>query len=475
MSTGMHASDLKRLKRWSKLSQLKRMYPDTIIHLDLLNLFSTGKPAGQPCFFAQRLQAIMLYTLTLFGALFVATLTLMLGSGLLGSTLSLRLSAEGFAAPVIGVIMSGFYIGLTLGTFVCPAIVRRVGHIRAFAAFAAVNTAATLLYPLFIAAPIWFLFRLLTGISMMGLYMVVESWLNNRTEPRMRGRVFSVYMTMTFLGLGLGQLFLNVRDIGSSDLFLIVGICTALCLVPVVLTRSIHPDLPETASMQLNQLLRQAPMGLLGALVTGLIASAFYSLAPVFAQQSGLPIAMVARFMGLTILCGLVLQWPVGLLSDRFDRLQVLAVLALLACVAAELIILTAGRALVLLLVASGLYGGLVFTLYPVAVAHTNDRVDNREIVAASSSLILCYGLGACIGPLGAAVFMALLGPTGLYVYIALVAGLFGITVVVHQRLEKPKAEKPVPYTPVPYTSRVITSIHPYSESQSKEDEEVSG
>jgi MFS family permease len=153
----------------------------------------------------------------------------------------------------------------------------------------------------------------------------------------------------------------------------------------------------------------------------------------------------------------------------------VLAVLALLACVAAELIILTAGRALVLLLVASGLYGGLVFTLYPVAVAHTNDRVDNREIVAASSSLILYYGLGACIGPLGAAVFMALLGPTGLYVYIALVAGLFGITVVVHQRLEKPKAEKPVPYTPVPYTSRVITSIHPYSESQSKEDEEVSG
>jgi MFS family permease len=276
----------------------------------------------------------MLATLTLFIALFAATLTLMLGSGLLGSLVGLRMSVEGFAASLIGLVMSGFYVGLVLGSFVCPKVVLRAGHIRAFAAFAAVNTATTLLYPLFIAPSVWFLLRVSSGFSMMGLYMVVESWLNDRTESQMRGRVFSVYMALTFLGLGLGQLFLRVADIAGSDLFLIAGIFFALCLVPVTLTRSIHPSLPKTTALHLGQLLRRAPSGLLGALAAGAIAGAFYSLAPVFALRSGLAVQTVAWFMGVTILSGLMLQWPVGILSDRFDRRLVLAGLSLLTSLA---------------------------------------------------------------------------------------------------------------------------------------------
>lgn len=408
----------------------------------------------------------MVYTLTLFLALFLATLTLMLGSGLLGTLLSLRMSHEGFADPLIGAVMAGLYLGLIIGSFICPAIVRRAGHIRAFAVFAAVNTAAALFYPLWISAPFWFLCRILTGIAMMGLYMVVESWLNDRTEAHMRGRVFSVYMAMTFLGLGFGQLLLNLGEVGGSSLFLVVGIFLVLSLVPVAMTRAISPELPEMAAISIRRMLRKAPLGLLGSMAAGMIASAFYSLAPVFAVKSGLETRLVAYFMGITILSGFCLQWPVGNLSDRFDRLRVLAGLALLASFAAALVTLVADRSLVLLLIAAAGFGGLTFTLYPVAVAHTNDRVESDEIMSASTILILSYGIGACLGPLGGSVAMSLIGPSGLYLFIAVIAWLLGVGVVVIRRRGKPQPEEAVPYIPVPRTSPVITAIHPYAEEK---------
>ena len=414
----------------------------------------------------------MVFALTLFIALFCATLLLMLGSGLLGSLVGLRLSLAGVSTAVIGQIMAGFYLGLIIGSFLCPRIVRRAGHIRAFAAFAAVNTATALLYPLFVAPGMWFVFRVMSGLSMMGLYMVVESWLADRTEPHMRGQVFSVYMAMTFLGLGFGQLFLHTRNLGGSDLFLVAGIFFSLCLVPVTLTRSIHPSLPETSTFDLRDLFRRAPLGLLGALSTGAVASAFFSLAPVFVLESGLDVSTVAWFMGVTIFCGLLLQWPVGLLSDRLDRRLVMAVLNLLVALASVTIILAAGRSIALLFLATACYGGLAFTLYPVAVAHTNDRVQNHEIIPASTALILFYGLGACLGPVAAAIAMGRFGPAGLYLFLAACTGVFGTGALVHRRLEKPRPEQPVPYIPVPRTSAVISTIHPYSEEAEGSDKE---
>jgi len=415
----------------------------------------------------------MLSTLILFVALFTATLVLMLGDGLVGSLVSLRMSVEGIATSLIGLVTSGFYVGLVLGSFVCPKVVYRSGHIRAFAAFAAITTVTTLFFPLFIAPSVWFLLRVSTGISMMGLYMVVESWLIDRTEPQMRGRVFSVYMIITYLGAGLGQFFLNVSDIGGNDLFLICGILFSLCLIPVALTRSVNPSLPETTAMNLRPLFRRAPLGLIGALATGTIGSAFFSLAPVFSLHSGLTVHNVAWFMGVTILGGLVLQWPVGILSDHFDRRLVLAGLSLLASLSSLLIILAVHRSLLLLLLAAAIYGGLAFTLYPVSVAHTNDRIENWEIIPASTALILCYGLGACLGPVAASGAMVLIGPSGLYAFLALITGLLGITGVTYRYFEKPMPEEAVPYIPVPQTSPVITAIHPYSEAEPGGEEEV--
>ena len=405
----------------------------------------------------------MITTLTLFIALFFTTLTMMIGTGLLGSLLSLRMAAEGFPELVTGLILSGFYMGLVIGPFLCPSIIRRVGHIRAFAVFAAINTATTLFYPLIISEYFWFISRVMPGLSMMGMYMVIESWLNDRTEARMRGRVFSVYMAMAFIGLGIGQLFLQAGKILGAELFLVAAIFVVLSLIPVALTRSMSPTLPEVISMKTSDLLRKAPMGLLGSLSVGMIAGAFYSLGPIYAKLIGLDVDMIAYYMSLTIFCGFLMQWPIGNLSDRLDRKYVLAGIALMISLACGSILLTSEGPVWLIFLSTGFYGGMAFTLYPVAVAHTNDRMEAYEIIPASSALLSSYGLGACIGPIAAASLMAIMGPIGLYTFIAVVSLGVGITVLIYSQVEAPKKEKAVPYTAVPRTSPIITTLHPHS------------
>ncbi len=412
----------------------------------------------------------MFTTLTLFIALFFTTLTMMLGTGLLGSLLSLRMNAEGFSELVTGIVLSGFYMGLVIGPLLCPTIIKRVGHIRAFAVFAAINTATTLFYPLFISEYCWFIGRVISGLSMMGMYMVIESWLNDRTETHMRGRVFSVYMAMAFIGLGIGQLFLQTGKILSYELFLVAAIFVVLSLIPVALTRSISPTLPEIITMKTSDLLRKAPMGLLGSLAVGMIVGAFYSLGPIYAQRIGLDVDMIAYYMSISIICGFLMQWPVGNLSDRLDRKYVLAGIAFMISLACVSILLTSDGPIWLIFLSIGFYGGMAFSLYPVAVAHTNDRMEPCEIIPASSALIFSYGLGACVGPIAAASLMAIMGPIGLYAFIGVVSLCVGITVLVHIHIEAPKKEEAVPYVAVPRTSPIITSLHPHSEV-SQEDE----
>jgi MFS family permease len=412
----------------------------------------------------------MITTLALFVALFFTTLTMMVGTGLLGSLLSLRMNAEGFSELVTGLVLSGFYMGLVIGPFLCPSIIKRVGHIRAFAVFAAINTATTLFYPLFISEYFWFIERVISGLSMMGMYMVIESWLNDRTETHMRGRVFSVYMSMAFIGLCVGQLFLQTGKIVSFELFLVAAIFVVLSLIPVALTRSISPTLPEIITMKTSDLLHKAPMGLLGSLAVGMIVGAFYSLGPIYANRIGLDADMIAYYMSLTIICGFLMQWPVGNLSDRLDRKYVLAGIALMISLACGTIIFTSDGPVWLIFLSTGFYGGVAFTLYPVAVAHTNDRIEPAEIIPASSALIFSYGLGACVGPIAAASLMAIMGPSGLYTFIAVVSLCFGITVLVYIHIATHKMEEAVPYISVPRASPIITTLHPHSEQNEEEE-----
>jgi MFS family permease len=410
----------------------------------------------------------MVHTLFGFVSLYSAVFILLTGVGLLGTFLSLRMSIEGFSDQVTGVVMSGYYVGTVLGSYYCHRVVCRVGHIRAFATFAAICTASVMAHGLFVSPVSWGGLRLLTGIAVTGLYMVVESWLNAGADRSNRGRIISVYMVVSFLGLGAGQFLLNAAEVNGPNLFLVTGILLALCLVPVSTTHSVQPQVPKTMNFNLVALSKTAPMGMFGCLTAGLINGALYTLGPVFGHRIGLTVPGISLFMGATVLSGLILQWPVGLLSDRFDRNIVMAGLAVAVAAISLTITLLMRESFSLLLTLTILYGGVAFTLYPVAVAHTHDFFPPDDIVAVSSALILSYGVGASLGPPAAAMMMNILGPSGLYVFIALAGSIFGGTVAVYRRRrpERLEVEYPVSFVAMRTTSPAIAVLDPRSESK---------
>ncbi len=400
-------------------------------------------------------------TLLGFVALFSAAFLLMVGGGVLGTFLSLRLAMEGFPETTIGWVMAGYYLGLVIGSFLCHHLVESVGHIRSFSVFAAVVVSTVMLQALWLQPVFWWGLRLLTGICMTGLYMVVESWLNQCAEPAARGRVFAVYMTLSYLGLAISQFFITVSDLRGQGLFFITAILFSLCMVPVSTTRSISPQRPPTARFELLKLFQRAPLGMLGCLVAGLINGSFYTLGPVFGLSAGFSTSQIAWFMSLTIFSGLCLQWPVGAVSDRFDRPAVLSTLGFLVAGISLLLALAVSHSVFLVFVMAVLYGGPGFTLYPVAVALAQDQFQSSEMVSASSALILFYGLGACLGPPAASWLMTRLGPQALYFFIAGTSGAFGLFVFLRKR-QKPSFLPPsVPILPVPRTSPAAAALDP--------------
>lgn len=407
----------------------------------------------------------MISTLFSFLALFASVFMLLMGNGLLGTLLSLRMTSQGFSAQLTGFIMASYFAGLVAGSLCCHRLIQRVGHIRAFAAFAAVATAAVMLHGIFISAPVWSLLRFFTGIATIGLYMVIESWLNECSTPKSRGRVFSMYMICTYLGMGCGQLLLNVGNPQSQQPFFIVGMLLALCLVPVTISASVHPELPEAGSISIRRVLQKAPLGILGCLLSGFITASFYAMGPVFCRQIGLDVSAVSVFMTVTILGGLLFQVPVGFLSDRVDRSLMLPAIGFMVSLISIAMIFIAGKSYLLLLIMMGIFGGFVFTIYPVAVARTHDLFESRDIMAVSSVLLFIYGSGACIGPVAASGCMEILhSPSGMFVFCSLVSALYacaGLFLRKKEILSIIPVEEQVEFVPMRQTSPVATAMDP--------------
>ena len=243
----------------------------------------------------------MASTIGAFGALFAATFIFLTGSGLLSTLLSTRMAMEGFSTAAAGIVMSCYFSGLLVGSFVCHRLIQHVGHIRAFTVFAATATAVILLHGIYLSAWSWAFLRFLSGIVTFGMFMVIESWLNECTESRFRGRVFSIYMTLTYLGIGIGQQLLNFGDILSNDLFIITGIIFSLCMVPVSATEGVHPSLPETKPYHFVSIFRKSPLGMLGCMAAGLTNSAFYALTPVVCNRIGMSLHQLSWIMSITV------------------------------------------------------------------------------------------------------------------------------------------------------------------------------
>lgn len=414
-----------------------------------------------------------------FIALYSATLLLLIGVGLLGTYLSLQLTIQGTSAQVIGMVMSSNFLGMLVGAFQCHKLIKSVGHIRAFTVFAALATAIVMLHGFHSSPVFWGILRFFTGLSIIGLYMVIESWLNECTSPDSRGKVLAIYMVMSYLGMAIGQQLLSFGNAYNLQILLIVGLMLVLCLVPVAITHSIHPQSPEFEHFDVVELFRKTPTGMLGCFSAGLLNSAFYAIGPVFCYKIGLTISELSMVMTVTIFGGMLLQWPVGALSDRFDRTYVLAFLGLMTTLISVAILFSAGKSYFLFLFLMTVYGGLLFTLYPVSVARAHDVFDIQDIVPASSALLLCYGAGATIGPILASYAMSVSDTAyGLFGYCAIVAALYAsVTFYLRNRqmITVVAAEDNTSFVIMKNSSPVAAVIDPRSEVDEDFNDETPG
>ncbi|MEJ2572794.1 MAG: MFS transporter [Gammaproteobacteria bacterium] len=392
---------------------------------------------------------------------------ILVGSGFLGTLLGMRATLENFSEVVTGLIMSAYFLGFIAGAYLCPPLINRVGHIRAFAAMAAVASSAILTHAMIIDPWAWAALRLITGICGVGLYMVIESWLNAQAANQQRGRIFAVYMTVNMLAMALGQYLLLFNDISSFVPFALIAILYSLGLVPLALTRVMEPRPIPAPALRLHYLYGKAPLSVIGTLTAGLLLGAFWGMGAVFAKGIDLPDSWVAGFMSAAIIGGALLQLPIGRLSDGRDRRQVLLLVSTAGAVAAAAAFVVAQWLPAALVTCIFLFGGFAFPIYALCMAHLNDHLHTDQALEATSGLLLTYGIGATIGPAAAGALMSALGPKMLLLYFCVLL-LIPAAVARHfigTRPPLPVAEKGE-FVPMVRTSQAALETHPGTDGE---------
>ncbi|KPQ28879.1 MULTISPECIES: MFS transporter [unclassified Halomonas] len=357
---------------------------------------------------------------------------LLLGNGLLNTLLTLRGTGEGFSSAVLGMIMSGYFVGFICGTWVSGRLIRRMGHIRTFGFCASICASVALLHLVFINPWVWLPLRVAYGLSFITLITVIESWLNSQAASHERGRIFAVYMVVNLGALAIAQQLLRLSSPQGFLLFVVIAILISWALLPITLTRRVQPTIPERPKSSLRTLLGFAPLAVACAALSGLAMGAFWSMTPVYVTQLGFDIGGVGLVMSMAIVGGALLQIPIGRFSDKHDRPRVMTWVVLLAAlIAAAMPFAPSHNVLV------GLYfiwGGLAFSLYPLAVAQLIDQLHPDEIVSGSADMLVMHGAGCAVAPIAAGSLMTAVGGHGLPIYIACVFALLGAYAIYRRR-----------------------------------------
>ena len=352
-------------------------------------------------------------------ALFLGLGFLMMGNGLQSSLVGLRAESEGFGTTVAGIVMSFYFVGFLFGTRVANRALQNVGHIRVFSALASIASSSVLVYALAVNPFTWALMRFASGICFAGLYVVVEGWLNDMATNTNRGRILAVYMVISIGGVGFGQLFLSAGNSGGADLFIVSSVLVSLALVPVALSNASAPPVRVNPTLPLADIWKIVPTGLTTSFMGGITAGILFGMGAVYASAEGLSPGAVGLFMLMPMIGGVVFQFPIGMLSDRVSRRAVIFAVAILGIlVPAALRLTEAGSTASLGLMV--LMGGVIFPMYSLGIAYSNDWLPREKIVGAAGQLVFTNGLGAVLGPFIASVFIAWLGNSGFFVALAL-------------------------------------------------------
>lgn len=388
--------------------------------------------------------------------LFAALALLMVGNGLIGVLVGVRSELEGFNTTVTGLVMAAYFAGFLAGSHFTPRIMARVGHIRVFSGLASLVAAAALIHAVWVVPFAWVLLRLVFGFAMAGLYIVVESWLNEIVTNENRGRVMALYMVVAMGGLAVGQGTLSLGSPLGQTLFLAAGALMALAIAPVSLSINTAPEFELPPPVKPLEIWQIAPVGVITAVGAGVANGALLGMAGVYATQVGLSNARTGLFVGAAAIGSVLLQWPIGRMSDRMDRRRAIFLVTVGAAVIA-FVALGVPTDSYLLVVVMLVLGGFSFPLYSLALSHVVDVLPPGRAVTGSVAIVFLTGVGAIFGPLFASVLMTAMGPNGFFWSITLVHGSIGL-LGVYRIVKRPvlAGVDQQPYVSVPARSTYI-------------------
>lgn len=400
----------------------------------------------------------MLLVLRQSWALLIGMLLLMLGNGLQGTLLGVRGSLENIDSATMGYIMAGYFLGFLGGSRATPIMIQRVGHVRVFAALGSLVSAAFILYAAVVDPVAWWLLRILVGFCFSGIYVVAESWLNDSTTNETRGQTLSLYLIVQMGGIVLGQLLLNVADPGGYDLFVLITVLVSISFAPMLLSSSPAPTHEAARIMPLADLIRTSPLACVGTLLLGSVFSVLFAMSSVYATERGLSIANTSYLITAIFLGGLVFQYPVGWMSDRFDRRWLIIGLTAIGAFSAMLAMFF-GSNLWILFSTALVLGGCSNPLYSVLVAYANDYLDNDQMASAAGGLLFINGLGAVSGPIVVGYAMSHLGIEWFFVTLVVLQSticLYGLYRMTQRRYDV--GDDASPHLPINYRTGVIAT-----------------
>lgn len=405
-----------------------------------------------------------------FVALFISVAILLMGNGLQVTLLPVRANLEAFTGFQIGILGSVYFVGFTLGCLAGQLLIAHVGHIRAFLALVSVASTVALVHAIFVDPIVWWVLRAVTGFCFAAIFVIIESWLNERSDNYTRGTVFSVYTIINLTVITVGQMMLTLGDPKAFALFALASILVSLSGVPVALTRAPSPEAVPVVLPRIFRLYRTAPVGVLGCTVFGLTTGAFWAFGPIYAMEGGLNTLGIGFFMCATLLGGAAGQWPLGQISDSMDRRIVILVSCTLAGIAGLALSQFYPAGAITMFALGFFYGVFAFPLYALSVAHTNDHIDASEFVETSSGLLLSFGLGAVAGPVVATIAIEYGGHQSLFLLTAVAHVLFaGFVLWRISRRESVAVEEKVGFTEALVETQTYA---PYEIHEASEDEE---
>jgi len=420
-------------------------------------------------------------------ALFLGMGFLMMAYGFQGSLLGVRAVQEEFSLTATGFMMSGYFVGYFIGAATIPGLISRVGHIRVFAAFASMASLVILVHAVFINPFIWFILRVITGVSMVCIYTVAESWLNDRSSNKNRGSVLSIYMVILYGAMGIGMFLLNFSSPKNFQPFILISVITSLALIPILLTKKKPPTFKKIKAMNLKEVYDASPFGMVSSLFYGTIQSALFTLLAVYAASMNFSIFEISLVTFLLAVSGAISQFPIGKLSDLYDRRKVIVYSTFAASIFALLTLLVSRQIYLPGELATSktwfyifliLFSFCSLPMFSLILAHTNDYIPKEKFVAAGAGLQFTFGLGAMSGPFLCSIFMNFVGSNGFFVFLFFFHGLIGLfglyRMRVRESVENPDSQfVAMPQTITPAGIELNPTTEPIEEPKVIESDEV--